>query len=67
VIHPRQSHIVNASFMPSLQAIEFARRVVAAARQGEEERGVGAFVLDGKMIDEPVVKQARKVLLRAGL
>jgi citrate lyase beta subunit len=67
VIHPRQVDIVNASFVPSQKAIEFARRVIEGAREEEELRGVGAFVLDGKMIDEPVVKQARNVLLRAGV
>lgn len=67
MIHPRQVDIVNASFVPSQKAIEFARRVIEGAREEEELRGVGAFVLDGKMIDEPVVKQARNVLLRAGV
>jgi citrate lyase subunit beta-like protein len=71
VIHPRQVAIVNASFKPrfidaplisSASSMEWAERIIKAAEDRERERGVGAFELDGKMIDEPVMKQARRIL-----
>lgn len=61
VIHPRQIGIVNDVFTPAPEEIEHARRVLAAAAEAERE-GRGAFSLDGKMIDRPLILQARLVL-----
>lgn len=66
VIHPNQIATVNASFVPSDKAIDHAHRILQAAKEGAE-RGVGAVVVDGKMVDEPVVKQAKRILDRAGI
>jgi len=57
-IHPRQVAVVNAAFAPSAQAVEWARRVVAAAAHA----GGGAVKLDGQMIDRPVLLRAHGVL-----
>ena len=64
VIHPAQVEPVQAAFTPSEEAIAYARRVVETfeAHQGE---GKGAYELDGKMIDLPLLKNAQKVLERA--
>jgi citrate lyase subunit beta/citryl-CoA lyase len=59
-IHPRQVGIVNAGFMPSESEIVWAKRVLAAS----EQSGDGAFQLDGKMIDRPVLDRARFLLDR---
>jgi citrate lyase subunit beta/citryl-CoA lyase len=55
-IHPRQVPIVRAAFRPSPEAVEWADRVLAAA-----EGAAGVFALDGRMVDEPLLRQARRV------
>lgn len=62
-IHPTQAPIINAAFTPSAEAIAHARAVVAAF---EANPGAGVLSLDGKMIDWPHLKQARRILNRAG-
>jgi citrate lyase beta subunit len=61
VIHPRQIGIVNRCFSPSDEEIAWARRVVEGYRTSQGE-GHGAFALDGRMIDLPVVRQAERIL-----
>ena len=65
IIHPNQVDAVQAAFTPSEDAIEYAQRVVRAFSVSQRE-GKGAFALDGKMIDMPLLKNAQKVLERAG-
>jgi citrate lyase subunit beta / citryl-CoA lyase len=60
-IHPSQVPLANAVFRPTDAEIAAARRVVEAAR-GAESRGVGAFVVDGRMIDIPFIKRAEAIL-----
>jgi citrate lyase beta subunit len=64
IIHPAQVGPVQEAFTPSNDAIEYARRIeeTFAAHQSE---GKGAYELDGKMIDLPLLKNAQKVLERA--
>lgn len=64
-IHPNQVGPIQASFTPSREAIAHAQRVVEAY-EAHAEAGLGAFALDGKMVDAPIVKAARRVLERAG-
>jgi citrate lyase beta subunit len=64
VIHPNQVGPAHEAFAPSEAAITQARRVVEAAGQ-QQEAGKGAFSLDGRMVDMPVVKAAEWVLARA--
>lgn len=64
IIHPNQVQPVMEVFTPSDEAVAQAQRVVDAAAQHQSE-GVGAFALDGKMIDGPVVRAAEWVLKRA--
>jgi citrate lyase beta subunit len=63
-IHPAQIGPIQAAFTPSAEAVAQARRVVEAARAHQAE-GRGAFALDGKMVDAPVVKAAEAVLAKA--
>ncbi|MFJ9562866.1 HpcH/HpaI aldolase/citrate lyase family protein [Streptomyces fuscichromogenes] len=65
VIHPRQIVAVHDAFTPTAQEVENAHRVLAALRTGHGQ-GVGALVLDGRMVDEAVAVQARRVLARSG-
>ena len=64
VIHPDQVQVTQEAFTPSDQAIEYARRVVESFESSQKE-GKGAYALDGKMIDMPLLKNAQKVLDRA--
>jgi citrate lyase beta subunit len=63
-IHPAQVPIVNNVFTPSVAQVERARRVLAAYERGLAE-GKGVVTLDGKMVDLPVVEQARRILATA--
>jgi len=56
-IHPSQVPLANAVFRPTDAEIAAARRVIEAAR-GAEVSGVGAFLVDGRMIDIPFIKRA---------
>ena len=64
IIHPNQVVPVQEAFTPSEDAIEYARRVVESFEASQKE-GKGAYALDGKMIDMPLLKNAQKVLDRA--
>lgn len=64
IIHPNQVETVQEAFTPSNEAIEYARRVVSAFEASQKD-GKGAFALDGKMIDMPLLKNAQQVLDRA--
>lgn len=61
-IHPAQVAAINAGFTPSEAEIAHARAVVQAFAHNP---GMGALKLDGKMIDQPHLKQARALLARA--
>lgn len=58
-IHPAQVAIINEAFSPSPDEVTFARRVVELFAANPE---AGALGLDGKMLDIPHLKQARKLL-----
>ena len=64
IIHPNQVSVVQEAFTPSVPAIEYAKRIVASFESSQKE-GKGAYALDGKMIDMPLLKNAQKVLDRA--
>jgi citrate lyase subunit beta/citryl-CoA lyase len=60
-IHPSQVPLANQVFRPSDAEVAAALRVVGAAR-GAEAGGIGAFVVDGRMIDLPFIKRAEAVV-----
>ena len=64
IIHPNQVVPVQEAFTPSDEAIAYAQRVVQTFMTSQKE-GKGAYALDGKMIDMPLLKNAQKVLDRA--
>jgi citrate lyase subunit beta-like protein len=64
IIHPSQVQPVQDAFTPDDEAVARARRIVEGFEASQKE-GKGAFALDGKMIDMPLVKNAQKVLERA--
>jgi citrate lyase beta subunit len=64
IIHPAQVEPVQTAFTPGDEAITYARRIIETFEASQEE-GKGAYSLDGKMIDMPLLKNAQKVLERA--
>lgn len=60
-IHPRQVAVVHQALAPIEQELAWAGRVIAA----DAAAGGAAIQLDGRMIDLPVVLQARRTLARA--
>ena len=60
-LHPAQVPVIRQAYRPSSGQVDWATRVLeAAASQG----AAGAFSLDGRMVDEVVLQQARTVMLR---
>lgn len=59
-IHPAQLQPVRAAFKPTAVQRDWALRVLAA----EVLAGGGAFSVDGKMVDPPVLRLARQFLLQ---
>ncbi|MEH3046211.1 HpcH/HpaI aldolase/citrate lyase family protein [Sphingomonas adhaesiva] len=62
-IHPAQVAVINAAFSPSEAELAQARAVVALF---DANPGAGALQLDGKMVDAPHLKAARRLLATAG-
>ena len=63
-IHPAQLEIINETFSPSAEEIEYARRIMEAW-DAAEAAGRGSLALDGRMVDVPVVKRAQNLLALA--
>lgn len=64
IIHPDQIASVLKAFTPTAEEITTASRIVGAYEENAQQ-GRGAFALDGKMVDMPIVKAAQRVLARA--
>jgi citrate lyase beta subunit len=64
IIHPNQIDPVQGAFTPDDAAIANAQRIVQAYA-GHQASGTGAFALDGKMVDMPIVRAAERLLARA--
>lgn len=60
-IHPSQIAVVNAVFTPSDSKIAWAQKVLAAVADPANQ-GLGAFVVDGRMVDEPFFREARATI-----
>jgi citrate lyase subunit beta / citryl-CoA lyase len=58
-IHPDQVATINQCYAPSEVEVAHARKIVAAF---EANPGAGALGVDGKMVDLPHLKAARKIL-----
>ncbi|MBB3897455.1 HpcH/HpaI aldolase/citrate lyase family protein [Roseococcus suduntuyensis] len=64
-IHPSVVPILNEGFSPGAAEVDLARRQLAAAEAAARE-GRGSFVVDGMMVDEPILIRARRTLSLAG-
>ena len=56
-IHPSQIAVIRDGYAPGREQVEWARHVLAAAR---EERGV--FQFEGIMVDAPVLRRAERIV-----
>ena len=57
-IHPKQIASLNAVFTPDAQTIEKARWMIRVF----EEADTGLVVIDGKLIEKPVLRDMRRIL-----
>jgi citrate lyase subunit beta/citryl-CoA lyase len=60
-IHPAQLPVIHDVFTPSAAEIAEAREIVAAA-DAASARGEGVFRLGSRMIDDPVIARARRIV-----
>lgn len=60
-IHPSQVPVIQQAFSPSAEEVAWARKVVAAY---ERQQG-GVLLVDGRLVERPVVRSARRNLLIA--
>ena len=63
-IHPSQVPLANEAFRPSDEEIAHSLRVVAAAQEAEA-KGLGAWLVDGRMIDKPFLLRAQAIVATA--
>ena len=57
-IHPKQIPILNEVFTPDKKQVDYAKRVVDAFDKAD----TGLVVLDGKLIEKPVLREMRRIL-----
>jgi citrate lyase subunit beta/citryl-CoA lyase len=60
-IHPRQIAPLHAAMAPTEVELAWARRVLQAAASSSD----GAVLLDGRMVDKPVVERAHRLIERS--
>ena len=61
-IHPNQVSVIHTGFSPTLEERDYAQRVIEAFDAAEGK----AALMDGKLIELPVIKAARRVLATPG-
>ena len=64
LVHPGQVEIANRAWAPSEDDVEHAGRVIAAFEQAQRE-GRGVVTVDGRMVENLHVDQARRTLATA--
>ncbi|SFR41885.1 HpcH/HpaI aldolase/citrate lyase family protein [Halogeometricum limi] len=64
-IHPAQVSVINESFTPPRDRVEWAKKILRA-RDEAAAAASGVFRVEGEMVDAPVVAQAERILERAG-
>lgn len=57
-IHPKQIPVINKVFSPSAEEADYARRVIQAFDAGDG----GLVVVDGKLIEKPVLKTLARIV-----
>lgn len=57
-IHPRQVEVINEAYTPSAEEVTYAQKVIAAF----EKEPSGLLVVDGKLIEKPVLRAIQRTL-----
>ena len=63
-IHPSQVAVINEVFRPTDEEIAHSLKVIEAARNAAE-KGIGAYTVNGRMVDAPFVRRAESILALA--
>jgi citrate lyase beta subunit len=58
-IHPKQISIIHSAFAPSPDELAWARALLQALPDGPTN---GAFIFEGRMVDAPVLRKARRIV-----
>lgn len=64
IIHPNQVEPIQRAFTPTDDEIEKAKYIIEAFKK-HQETGMGAFAIEGKMVDMPILRAAKIVLAKA--
>ena len=62
-IHPKQAKIIKERFLPTKEELEEAKEIIEAYSNSKG----GAISVNGKMVDEPIVKLMKKRLWLSGI
>jgi len=57
-VHPKQIEVLNAVFTPSEEEVTRARRIIAEF----ESADTGLVVIDGKLIEKPVLREMHRIV-----
>lgn len=63
-IHPQQITTIHAAFMPTPAELEWAQALLQAV---PDDGASGAFIFQGRMVDAPVLRKARRIVELARL
>lgn len=66
LIHPKQIDAANAAFGPSADAVTWAHRIIAAFEEAQGQ-GKGVVVVDGKLIENLHVAEAKRLVALADM
>ena len=61
-VHPKQIPALNAVFTPDAEAIKTARHIIKTFEEAE----TGLVVIDGKLIEKPVLREMHRIVAIAG-
>ena len=62
-IHPKQAKVIKERFLPTKEELEEAKKIIEAYSNSKG----GAISVDGKMVDEPIVRLMKKRLRLSGI
>jgi citrate lyase subunit beta/citryl-CoA lyase len=65
LIHPKQIAAANAAFAPTPEEVEWSRRIIAAHSEAAAA-GKGVVLIDGRLVENLHVEDARRLLALAG-
>ncbi|HEV8359490.1 MAG TPA: CoA ester lyase [Candidatus Thermoplasmatota archaeon] len=61
LIHPNQVEVVHRALKPTLEQLQWAKQVMEAVQKSGVAEG-GVVVVEGRMIDRPLIAQAERIL-----